>query len=157
MARKGASWSDFGSGSVLPASLTLSYDQARNIRAWRERIDRIALPAFRRPKAAAPGWSEKHLAPMTTWMSRAPETAMATADDLEARLVLARAALIAFHSDAKALLEFVAQTTDPFDGKPIRAGFGEGGLVLLWSVGPDGVDDGGLDDERDLVWRFRPR
>lgn len=146
-----------GMDSILPSRLTLSYDQARNIRAWRERIDRLSEPAFRRAKPDAPGWFDGALAPVTRSLARAPEAAMASADVLEARLVLARAALVAFRSDAKELLEFVAKTSDPFDGKPIRCGFATGGVVLLWSVGPDGIDDGGTDDERDLVWRFRPR
>ncbi|MCY2961926.1 MAG: hypothetical protein NTY35_17350 [Planctomycetota bacterium] len=147
----------FGPPAVLPTSLTVSYDQAHHIRAWRERIERMNQPAYRRPKSEPRGWLDEHLAPISTGLSSAPDSAVAAADQLEARLVLARAALVAFRSDAKELLEFLAKTSDPFDGKPIRAGFGEGGLVLLWSVGPDGIDDGGLDDQRDLVWRFRPR
>jgi hypothetical protein len=105
----------------------------------------------------APSWTERKLTPLTHVMTSMTKGAVATADVLEARLVLARAALVAFRTDAKQLLEFVAKTSDPFDGKPIRCGFAEGGIVILWSVGIDGVDDGGSNDERDIVWRFRPR
>jgi len=155
--RGGASTSGVHSRSALPTTLTISYDQAVHLRAWRARIDRLGVPAFRRAPLEGPGWLDAQLAPISTGLSAATDNVIAIVDVLEARLVLGRIALVAFRSDAQQLLEFVGKTSDPFDGKPIRTGFAEGGLVLIWSVGTDGIDDGGSDDERDLVWRFRPR
>ncbi len=142
---------------ILPLSLTISYDQATYIRTWSETIAGLEHAAFRRPASEPLGWADRELAPLTRTMTRMTRGIVASTDVLEARLVLARAALVAFRTDAKQLLEFVAKTSDPFDGKPIRCGFAEGGIVILWSVGTDGVDDGGSNDERDIVWRFRPR
>lgn len=143
--------------SALPTSLTASFDQAAHMRAWRERIDRLGAPAHRRAPPTRITWIDRQLAPVTSSLAAAPESAIAMADLLEARLGLAALALAAFRSGAQELLQLAAATTDPFDGRPLRVGFGDGGLVLLWSVGPDGADDGGIDDERDVVWRFKPR
>ena len=70
-------------------------------------------------------------------------------------LVLARAALTAYRAGAKDALEFISKTTDPFDGRQIRCGFGEDGLVVFWSAGPNGVDDGALPGTDDVVWGLK--
>jgi hypothetical protein len=41
---------------------------------------------------------------------------------------------------------FLRLTFDPFDGQPLRMVAADGGLVL-YSVGPDGKDDGGKEDD----------
>ena len=53
-------------------------------------------------------------------------------------------------------LDFV----DPFDGKPLRYRV-ENGVLLIWSIGRDRVDDGGTEWDRtaqkgDIVWELRP-
>ncbi|MDZ4773847.1 MAG: hypothetical protein SGI72_12020 [Planctomycetota bacterium] len=83
------------------------------------------------------------------------EPSLHTTDLLEARLVMARAALTAYRAGAKETLEFLPQTTDPFDGKPIRCGFGDDGLVVFWSAGPNGKDDGAVPDSDDVVWGLK--
>lgn len=147
----------FSADSFVPASLRMSYDQAYFNRAWRQRIDSLSVPAFQRAPIERPSWIEQRMAPISSALWSAPDAITALADELEARLVLARTALVAFRTDAKGLLEFVQTTSDPFDGRPIRVGFNADGLVLLWSVGHDGVDDGGIDDEKDIVWRYKPK
>jgi hypothetical protein len=43
-----------------------------------------------------------------------------------------------------------AVPVDPYDGKPFRMGVGEGGEIIIYSVGRDGRDDGGrVDSYRD--------
>lgn len=143
--------------ATLPSALTLGYDQAYFVRGWNRRIDALGEPAFRRARIAEPTWLDRRLAPLSSHLWSVAEPAVASVDVLEARLALARAALVALRTDARELIAFTAKTVDPFDGRPIRVGFGEDGQVVLWSVGPDGVDDGGTDDERDVVWRLRLR
>jgi len=144
-------------GIVLPTTLTISYDQAAFLRSWRERIARLGDVAHERGPEPRFGAIEAKLAPVARAITGSSENILALADELEARLLLARAALLAFRTDAQKLLDFVAKTSDPYDGRPIRVGFSENGITTLWSVGRDGSDDGGLDETRDIVWRFRPR
>ncbi len=155
--RHGGDRSELPANSFLPASLRISYDQAYFLDTWGQRIASLDDAAFRRASPPRPGWFDRVMAPISSALATAPDAITALADELEARLVLARTALLAFRTDAKALLEFIPKTSDPFDGKPIRCGFNDGGLVILWSVGPDGVDDGGTDDAKDIVWRYKPR
>ncbi|MBL8861658.1 MAG: hypothetical protein JNK02_06560 [Planctomycetes bacterium] len=153
--RQGArpTWVD--GGSWLPIALIAAHDQAAFLRAWREQIGRAGCAAYQREPPARPGWSDRQLAPITALLVR---TDFAGAvDALEARLALARAALVARRGGAQALLEHVARSADPYDGRPLRVGFADSGVVVLWSVGADGRDDGGLDEARDVVWRFKPR
>ncbi len=147
----------FTADSIVPASIRMSYDQGYFNRAWRQRIESLSVPAFQRAPIERPSWIDRRMAPISSALWSAPDAIIALADELEARLVLARAALVAFRTDAKGLLEFVQETSDPYDGRPIRVGFNADGLVLLWSVGPDGVDDGGVDDQKDIVWRYKAR
>jgi hypothetical protein len=72
---------------------------------------------------------------------------------VRARLRVIRAALAEHPGDAARVLE------DPFTGAPLRAADGEAGL-RIWSLGPDGVDDGGQgwltpDTDLDLALELR--
>jgi hypothetical protein len=87
-------------------------------------------------KPAPDGVPRTFWTPMSSALAPELEPTLLTTDRLEARLILARAAIVAYRAGAKDTLEFVSKTTDPFDGRPIRCGFGDNGLVVFWSVGP---------------------
>jgi hypothetical protein len=91
----------------------------------------------------------------------------------ETQIALARCALTAYRDGAQAGAERAARERDPFSGKPLHFRTDDGGVLVFWSVGKDGTDDGGssrvptwaeveaseykLDPEAplDIVWRLR--
>ncbi|MBL8859232.1 MAG: hypothetical protein JNL28_12045 [Planctomycetes bacterium] len=88
---------------------------------------------------------------------------------LDAEIRVTRAALEAYEHGAAAAQELAAILRDPFDGQPLRTRL-EDGVLVLWSIGPDQIDDGGsseagepeqagrrFDDARDIVCRVRLR
>lgn len=80
--------------------------------------------------------------PVVSSMLRGTVNTMMGARDLQANLAIARFALG---------LEDTPPI-DPYDGRPIRYRE-EDDVRLIWSVGSDGVDDGGDDEEHDdIVW-----
>ena len=79
---------------------------------------------------------------------------LAAADRVEARVLLARGALVARQGGAKEALPWFGESRDPYDAQPVRLAIGADGLVQAWCVGPDGKDDEGH-LERDVVWRMR--
>ena len=58
--------------------------------------------------------------------------------------------------------------TDLYDGKPMRYAPSKTGRYRLWSIGPDGIDNGGIEtnpdpsplktskDLGDLIWSYEP-
>jgi hypothetical protein len=80
---------------------------------------------------------------------------------LEVYRALTRARVLAYRDGTEAGLAWLASRTDPFGGAPFRHRREADGVVTMWSVGPDLVDDGAPDpppkDEPapDLVVRFR--
>ena len=79
---------------------------------------------------------------------------------LEASQGLALVALTAYEQGIEAARLEAAATLDPFDGQPLRMRLDPDGTLVLWSMGVDGVDDGGTDPhdvEQDIVWRVRLR
>jgi hypothetical protein len=141
----------------LPASLTISLEQAALLSSWRERIARMHAPAASRAPEPAPGPIVGTFASEAWSLPSTADAILARADVLEARIALARAALAARRGGALALLEHVRGSSDTFDARPLRTATSDGGLLVLWSVGADRVDDGGRDEARDVVWRFRQR
>lgn len=136
------------------ARFMVDADQAEYLDAVKARLTRISKRSFER--RALPPEAEPHglLAPLAQLLAPrgiGPEQA----DHVEARLLLARAALVAFRGGAKDALTVLQQSVDPYDGKNLRCAIGKDGLVVFWSVGPDMHDDGGSDETRDLVWRIR--
>ena len=114
------------------------------------------------------GWSRKQLleeTPRTAFLSRTAAPSMVrafeTADRLATQLQIGQVGLAlerwrADHGRYPASLEELglpeADTKDPFSGQPLVYRVENDG-VLLYSVGPDGQDDGGRVDRRgDLVW-----
>lgn len=107
----------------------------REVREGIERLDEPYARVFENPR---PRWAILS-GLMLPALGRAHERVVAT----QASVTLATLAVAirqgAVPSDWPA---------DPFDGEPIRR---QGGL--LWSIGPDGVDNGG-DEDSDVVWRW---
>lgn len=132
-------------------------DQAAYLEAMTRAIERAAKPRILRPReddASRSAWWN----PIATKITPPLEDRLTAADALEARLALARAALTAYRHGAAETFKFLKNSIDPFDGKELRCAFGAGaqeGLVVFWSVGPDGKDDGGSDPAQDIVWRLR--
>lgn len=147
----------FAPGSLLERlhrSLVGDADQAAYLDAMALSIDRAAHPAFLR-QAAPSGVARTFWTPAASIITPSMEAILAKCDVLEARLVLARVALVAYRAGAKEALSFLGTTVDPFDGQQIRCGFGQEGLVVFWSAGPNGRDDGAKPDTDDIVWGLR--
>jgi hypothetical protein len=81
--------------------------------------------------------------------------AVGDADWLEARLALARVALEAYRGGIESAQKLATTMVDPYDGQPIRCATGPGTELLIWSVGPDKMDDHG--DPGDLPWKLALR
>lgn len=113
-----------------------------------EQVRHLRAPAF-------DGVQRSLWTPFAAAFAPSLEPSLHTSDLLETRLLLARVALVAYRAGAKDALQFLSTTADPFDGRPIRCGFGEKGLVVFWSVGPDGKDDGAVPDSDDIAWGLK--
>jgi hypothetical protein len=61
----------------------------------------------------------------------------------EAQLTLARCALIGYREGADAARSEIAKSIDPYSGEPLHFRVDSDGVLVFWSVGPDGIDDGG--------------
>jgi len=155
--RRGQTLSGVPGRNEFLSGLTQSFDQATFLRRTRAAIESMGSPAFRRAPLEEPGWVGRTLAPLATYLTPYSRRLLGVADLLEARIALARVALVAFRGNAQEALTTLPNTVDPYDGRPVRMALGPDGIVVLWSVGQDGVDDGGLDDQRDVVWRFKLR
>lgn len=76
------------------------------------------------------------------------------ATEVEAQTTLARAVLLARREGVPAARDWIVARVDPYADAPYRATIDSEGGLRVWSVGPDGVDDGGASDgpsELDLV------
>ncbi len=62
---------------------------------------------------------------------------------IEALVLLARTALVGRAHGQDAAATFAASLVDPFDGLPLRTRVETDGSLRIWSIGPDGIDDGG--------------
>lgn len=83
---------------------------------------------------------------------------------LETRLALARGALIAYRYGSEAARQYAARTIDPFSGEPMHFRGEPDGVIALWSVGMNLVDDDAprsdqvdpeAPEDPDVVWRIR--
>jgi hypothetical protein len=73
---------------------------------------------------------------------------------IEALVLLARTALVGRAHGKDAAATFAASLVDPFDGLPLRTRAEADGSLRIWSIGRDGVDDGGYGGA-DHVWVVR--
>ena len=62
--------------------------------------------------------------------------------ELETRRRLCRLALIARRDGFEAAQAACAASLDPFDDQPLKSRVDPDGTLVLWSVGPDGTDQG---------------
>ena len=76
--------------------------------------------------------------------------------EAEVRLQFALAGLRAHAEGPDAALAEITATIDPFSGRPLQARIEEDGTLLMWSVGPDGLDTV-APDYFNPTWRFRKR
>lgn len=129
-------------------------DQAAYLDAMTIAIAQSAKSPFVR-KPVANGVESSFWTPSAAIIAPNVDGAIFASDVLEARLALARVALTAYRGGAKDALTFLTTSADPFDGQPIKCGFGEGGLVVFWSVGPNGKDEGAKPGTDDIVWGLR--
>lgn len=107
--------------------------------AWREAYD---PPPFYAPLAAG----------ISTGIERQYEPTI----ESEAGLALARVALITYLRGTDAGVIEGESTTDPFDGTTLENRVTSDGTLMLWSVGANRIDDGGVAGE-DIVWTVRPK
>lgn len=138
----------------LHRQLVGGIDQAAYLNAMTELAGRVQQPFHSRPPARE-SVDQSFWTPWAGLVLPNYDSLLGSTDRLEARLVLARTALAAYHSGAQDALKLVSQSTDPFDGRPIRCAFGEDGVVVFWSVGQDGKDGGADPASDDIVWRLK--
>jgi hypothetical protein len=113
------------------------------------------------------------LAPISAMFMPHFESRLTQIAQCGAHLALARCAITAYRIGAQAGVEQAARELDPFTGQQLHARIDPDGDIVFWSVGKDGVDDGGStrvpteaeveasDYKRDpeapldMVWRLR--
>jgi hypothetical protein len=122
-------------------------------RTWKERSDRNHL-SFE----PSGGWF-----PLAVMLDPGIPQQFSNCAQVEAGILLARAALTAYHEGEEAGAQEASSSTDPFSGNPIHTRVDPDGTLVLWSVGKNLVDDGGVtgdlaeDTPKDLVWRIPKR
>jgi hypothetical protein len=137
-------------------ALVRDWDRAAYLDAMGVWIDRLAKPAYLRAPLASKD-PNSWWAPMASIITPVFSTKIGLADQLEARLALARAALASYRGGAPAAFTFLATSIDPFDGRTLRSATGDGGFIAFWSIGPDLKDDGAKDRALDIVWTLKLR
>lgn len=135
--------------------LFIDRDRAKYLEAWDKSLGaaRLAFHERRLSGAAAHGAPDM-VAVRARLLAPIVADKLAAADRVEARLLLARGAIVARQGGAKEALPWFSESRDPYDARPIRLAIGEDGLVQAWCVGPDGKDDEGH-IEHDVAWRMR--
>jgi hypothetical protein len=135
--------------------ILIDRDRAEYMDMWRQALAAARLAHHQRDGADARlEDGPDRLAVRSRLMLPPLRSHLEAADRMEARLLLARGALIARHGGAKEALPWFGESRDPYDARPVRLALGADGLVQAWCVGPDGKDDEGH-LERDVTWRMR--
>jgi hypothetical protein len=137
---------------------------------WARQPYYLAAPAM----ASSREWAEKsatmNLCIVSVMLLPRMDAYIEGANETRAHIALARAVLLARREGAEAAMAFARATPDPFRDGPLQWRIDEDGVLVLWSVGADLVDQGGRDawnedDEGfgwqqvppDIVWRVMPR
>jgi len=129
-------------------------DQATYLHAMTALVETAGQAAFRRGAAPEPP-ATSFWTPMAGRMTVQARAPLELTDRIEARLAIARIALTAYRAGAKDALLLLSKSSDPYDGQPIRCALGEKGLVVIWSVGPDGKDGDAREGTDDVVWALQ--
>jgi hypothetical protein len=135
--------------------ILIDRDRAEYMDMWRQALAAARLAHHQRDGADARlEDGPDRLAVRSRLMTPPLRSQLEAADRMEARLLLARGALVARHGGAKEALPWFGESRDPYDARPVRLALGADGLVQAWCVGPDGKDDEGH-LESDVTWRMR--
>jgi hypothetical protein len=106
--------------------------------SWKEREGRNPEP-FKRDRTA----------PLSTMLSLLISDRIDGSAGLEAEILLARAALAAYHGGVEAGVRKASSSTDPFSGQALQSRIDPDGTLVLWSVGAG--------PNLEFVWRIPKR
>ena len=123
---------------------------------WLESCEeRLGFPAWKLMSSfEASGLAEWEIAMHETVAIRVEDQFQSITSEIlriEALVLLARTALVGRAHGKDAAATFAASLVDPFDGLPLRTRAEADGSLRIWSIGRDGVDDGGYGGA-DHVW-----
>jgi hypothetical protein len=152
---------------AIPYDVLIRRDQANFLELMAKGIDTARIPYWtwkerREPTLSYPT-SDPRLLPLGMLFAPDVPRYLSTCARLEAEFSLARTALTAYREGGDAGARAASSSTDPFSGEPLRSRIDPDGMLVLWSVGENLVDDGGLpgdgseDPPKDLVWRIPKR
>ena len=149
-------------------ALWLPYNQAAYLRYFEEAISLLKDPYWViGPRLSEWGEQSRPL-PTHGHFSGSPtgslDVCIENATYLETDLLVAQVALLAYREGIEEAIDLASATTDPFTGRPLRIRLDPDGALVIWSLGPDGRDDGGAlhsrEDEYtppDVTWKIRLR
>lgn len=123
------------------------YDHVLYLETYAQLLDAVVGPAVDARGALeqidAELWGETYA--LRTQLLMPPATDIWTsAMGVEVTVTLARAVLLARREGPDAARAWIAAQEDPFSGAPYRVATADDGSLKAWSVGADGVDDGGV-------------
>ncbi|MCC6408663.1 MAG: hypothetical protein IT453_15985 [Planctomycetes bacterium] len=142
----------------------LSHSQALYLGAYRRAIAHVDSPTWREPPTepiyVRASWPFGRYTELAAAFIPLFDREIDRTVRLEARIELARAAIVNHRDGTAAARAWLAGRTDPFSGKPLRSRVDPDGVLVMWSVGADRVDGGaprrppGCVDwpEHDLDW-----
>lgn len=151
-------------------AIWLPFDQARYLHTLEDAISFAKEPYWKVAPRLESWWEGRgeHAArlPISAMLTPMVPELIEQSARLEAMLLIARVALLAYREGIEDAIDLASTTTDPFSGRPLRTRVDPDGALLIWAIGPDGEDDGGAlhpkEDEGwyeppDITWKIRLR
>ncbi|MCE9596284.1 MAG: hypothetical protein K8S98_18995, partial [Planctomycetes bacterium] len=124
----------------------LLIDHGVYLESFRRALEHLESEHWReaptRPFEAKAPWPASHYQAMSRLLTPEFERHIDYAMELEAKVALARAALVNHRDGTNAARAWLAARSDPFDGAPLRSRVDPDGVLVMWSIGHDRVDDG---------------